>query len=151
KQLTEFLEYTLFLVDEWLRFRSGDSQASLVVRTILSLIWQPISFVVRFYIVVLIEPGINPLKFPISSVAAKFVYPMLVTLGLLNVQVWSSPFFPPLSHYIGWIPAWIFVVGTFFFLPDAFGFLIWEMKENWSLYRANRGKVVRPAVVGSHG
>ena len=28
--------------------------------------------------------------------------------------------------------------GFVFWIADAFGFLFWEMKENWGLYRANR-------------
>ncbi|MFM7149711.1 MAG: hypothetical protein ACKO23_07705, partial [Gemmataceae bacterium] len=43
------------------------------------------------------------------------------------------------------------VVPTLWLLPDAFGFLVWEFKENWSLYRANRGKRVKPALVTDHG
>jgi hypothetical protein len=38
-----------------------------------------------------------------------------------------------------------------FWLPDLFVFLIWEIKENWSLYRANRGKSLQPVIVGAHG
>jgi hypothetical protein len=35
--------------------------------------------------------------------------------------------------------------------PDAFGFLFWETKENWSLYRANRPSRLKPVVIGRHG
>ena len=41
--------------------------------------------------------------------------------------------------------------GTLWLLPDAFGFLFWEMKENWRLYRANRPPTLEPAMVGPHG
>src|SRR5262249_6205461 len=40
---------------------------------------------------------------------------------------------------------------TAFFLPSVSGFLVWELKENWKLYRANRPEVLGPSVVGSHG
>src|SRR5207253_5571517 len=40
---------------------------------------------------------------------------------------------------------------TVILLPDAFGFLFWEMKENWGLYRANRPAALRPVALGPHG
>ena len=36
-------------------------------------------------------------------------------------------------------------------IPGIFGFLAWEFKENWKLYRANRAKALKPVPVGSHG
>src|ERR1019366_2610057 len=38
-----------------------------------------------------------------------------------------------------------------FWLPDVVAFVIWEMKENWSLYRANRSQALGPVSVGGHG
>ncbi|MFM7151273.1 MAG: hypothetical protein ACKO23_15670, partial [Gemmataceae bacterium] len=73
KQVVEFVEYVLFKVDEWLRFRAEDGQSSLLLRIFIGLFWYPIAFLARFYMVVLIEPGLNPIKFAISSVAAKIV------------------------------------------------------------------------------
>jgi len=35
--------------------------------------------------------------------------------------------------------------------PGIFGFIAWELKENWRLYRANRPDQLRPVLVGSHG
>jgi len=32
-----------------------------------------------------------------------------------------------------------------------FGFLVWELKENWRLYEANRREFLGRLVVGSHG
>src|SRR5581483_1234642 len=32
-----------------------------------------------------------------------------------------------------------------------FGFLAWELKENWRLYRANQPEELEPAVIGDHG
>ena len=37
------------------------------------------------------------------------------------------------------------------FLPGIFGFLVWELKENWRLYASNRVPNLRPVVIGSHG
>ena len=36
-------------------------------------------------------------------------------------------------------------------LPGVFGFLVWELKENWRLYAANRPRDLHPVMVGSHG
>jgi hypothetical protein len=36
-------------------------------------------------------------------------------------------------------------------LPGAAGFLVWELKENWRLYRANRPANLEPVPIGHHG
>jgi hypothetical protein len=36
-------------------------------------------------------------------------------------------------------------------LPGLGGFLVWELKENWKLYRANQSPTLEPEVVGHHG
>jgi hypothetical protein len=36
-------------------------------------------------------------------------------------------------------------------IPGIFGFLVWELKENWRLYAANRPKGLIPMIIGSHG
>ena len=36
-------------------------------------------------------------------------------------------------------------------IPGIFGFLVWECKENWRLYKANSSPVIGPVPVGSHG
>ena len=38
-----------------------------------------------------------------------------------------------------------------FALPGVVGFLVWELKENWRLYKANRPRTLQPAAVGHHG
>jgi len=143
KRIIDTLEYLLFTVDEWLRFRSGDSRASMAVRTVLGVLWFPVSYLARFYMVVLIEPGLNPIKFPVSSLAAKFIYPFGVTLvgGMTELLT-------PIS---GGLIAGVVAGTTVWLLPDAFGFLFWEMKENWRLYRANRPPNLQAVVVGTHG
>jgi hypothetical protein len=146
KSITDAVEYVLFSVDEWLRFRRGDSRTAMVVRSILGVIWFPISYVTRFYMVVLIEPGINPVKFPISSVAAKFIYPLTYFNPAL-IDYLSEPMAPLLGVYL----SKGVVLFTFFWLPDAVTFFVWEMKENWRLYRANRPTTVRAVALGSHG
>jgi hypothetical protein len=144
KQVIELVEYVLFVVDEWLRFRSGGGRTSLVVRTLLGVIWYPIAFLARFYMVVLIEPGINPVKLPLSLIIAKILLPIYPLIYSVALQ--------PLENALGslWLARAI-IAFHIFWLPDVFVFLVWELKENWSLYRANRGAALRPVVVGSHG
>jgi hypothetical protein len=151
KRINETMEYVLHTVEDRLRFRKGESQTSMVVRTIAGLFWYPVAALTRFYLVVLVEPMLNPIKLPLSILAAKFVYPMLLALGWFDVVRLDSPFINNLSPYLGRPLAWLLVVSTFYLLPDAVTFLVWEMKENWGLYRANRRAVLRPVVVGTHG
>jgi hypothetical protein len=35
--------------------------------------------------------------------------------------------------------------------PGIFGFLAWEFRENWKLYKANRSRSLKPILIGSHG
>jgi hypothetical protein len=160
KRMVDFVEELLFSVDEWLRFRSGDSRFSMVVRAILGVFWYPVSFLARLYLVVLIEPTINPIKLPLSVLFAKIVYPLLIA-GLpheaslaeqLNylAALGARPLAfldPSWARALGWIIG----MPTLWLLPDACTFLFWEMKENWRLYRANRPTNLRPVMIGQHG
>ncbi len=161
--LLKGVEVILFSVDEWLRFRKGDSRLSLAIRTVFSTLWFPIGFLARFFMVVLIEPMVNPLKLPICIIAGKIMYPLM--LGGVSpdfTQLLEGNFdqlLASLSWYIAAVEnvlifrplATTFVVVTAFLLPNLFGFLFWEIKENWSLYRANRSKALVPVRIGHHG
>jgi len=147
KQVTDGLEYLLHTVDEWLRFRQGDSRLSLLVRTLAGLLWYPVAWLARFYLVVLIEPGFHPLKAPISILAAKFIYPFV----LPQMPELAKQLEPGLGPVLAYVIASLMVLPTVWLLPDLFGFLFWEMKENWHMYRANREKLLRPVSVGPHG
>ncbi len=146
RQLLDGVEAWLFQVDEWLRFRGGDSKLSLVVRTILSVIWFPIAYLSRFSFIVFIEPALNPIKLAVASVAAKFIYPLIIALNTqdkLTTQL--APYLP-----WDWL-AYALVVAFLWLSPDAFGFLFWEIKENWRLYRTNRQLTLGPVPLGPHG
>lgn len=145
KQISDGVEYVLYTVDEWLRFRSGDSRLSMVLRALLGVAWFPVSYAARVYIVMLVEPCFNPLKLPIAILAAKFVYPVVFALG------WNERFPELLSPYVSAYVAIPFAYATLWLLPDVFGFLFWEMKENWRLYRANRGRYLDPVIIGPRG
>ena len=126
-----------------LKTRGGDGPVSMIVRAILGVIWFPVSYLTRAYFVVLIEPGFNPIKAPMSYLAAKFMWPFIPVL-----TSWGTGLLAPvMGDYL----AVAFCASTVWLLPDAFGFLFWEMKENWSLYRANRPARLKPVVLGPHG
>src|SRR5207247_4724827 len=118
KQLVDALEYVLFSVDEWLRFRSGEGRFMLALRTLTSAIWFPISYLLRFYVVVLIEPGFNPIKAPISILFAKVLLPFWKPLTGQMID-----FLDPLGD----VAAKVIAVPTVWLLPDALTFLVWEL------------------------
>jgi hypothetical protein len=143
KSFLGLAEYAAHAVDEWLRFRSGDNLIGRAVRAVLGLLWFPIGWLVRFYLVVLIEPGFNPVKAPLAIIAAKFMYPILLIDETIRERI---------AGFFG--GGYIALAGTYatlWLLPDAVAFLIWETKENWGLYRANRALALRPVPVGRHG
>ena len=143
KKIAHLFESLFFAIDEWLRFRGGESRWEIAVRTVLTLLWMPISFLIRFNLIVFIEPCFNPLKLPICLIAAKLMVPLWPTI-LPNLNHWLTPILgvAVTSVVLGNIVIWS---------PDAFGFIFWELKENWFLYRANRLRSVEPIGVGPHG
>jgi hypothetical protein len=140
KRMLEWVERVLYAVDEWLRFRSGESAVSLWLKAVLGVFWSAIAFVIRFLVNLLIEPQINPIKhFPVVTVSHKIILPLQPMLaGLLT---------PTLGTAWGQSIATAVIFGC----PGIFGFLVWELKENWRLYGANRPKRLQPVRVGHHG
>jgi len=139
----DLVERVLYRVDEWLRFREGDQRFTIVPKAIFGLFWFAVAYAVRLYITLLIEPEINPLKhFPVVTVAQKMSIPYAGDLlHALNRA------FSPLGSVIGGTIA----ATTAFFLPSIAGFLAWELKENWKLYRGSRHKALQPTPIGHHG
>src|SRR4029077_10949963 len=122
KQLMHAMEAVLFTVDEWLRFRAGDSRLAMTLRIIFGLFWFPISYLARFNMVVLIEPCLNPVKFPVCAIATKVMLPVLPIIGTWLGEILTPIVFWPFAAYA--LATWLV-----FWLPDVFGFLFWEMKE----------------------
>jgi hypothetical protein len=144
KQVLGLLERLLYAVDEWLRFHSGESWATLILKAVLGVFWSFISFLIRIYVTLLIEPTLHPVKhFPVVTVAHKIMFPLLLWLENYLRHLLSPHLGLPLTASIVWF--------NIFFLPGIFGFAVWELKENWRLYKANRHPGLRPAIVGSHG
>jgi hypothetical protein len=143
KRIMDALEQVLYAIDEWLRFRTGDTYASMVVRIILGTLWYPISFLIRLYVVVLIEPMFNPLKLPIAILAAKLMIPIYPWLGQVLRDLLTPLVGSETALFLAAVHVWL--------SGDLFGFLFWELTENWKLYRANRSPVLKPVMVGRHG
>ncbi len=143
-RMLEWVERFLYAVDEWLRFREGQSGGMLAIKAVLGLVWGVAAYAARIYVNLLIEPQINPIKhFPVVTVAAKILLPFVLTL----TRLLAAPLTPVLGEVIG-----NFIAGTtVFFLPGVFGFLVWELRSNWKLYEANRAESLGPIAVGSHG
>ncbi len=139
--LMDGLERLLYAVDEWLRFRSGESSIALGVKAVLGVAWGFVRGVIRFCVTLLIEPQINPIKhFPVVTVSHKLVLGTLtIPLATLLEKIYDRP--------TAYTVTGLILSG----IPGVFGFLAWEFKENWRLYAANRASKLRPVLVGHHG
>jgi hypothetical protein len=139
-----FIERFLYAVDEWLRFHSEESWLSIVAKAFLGVLWSFVSFVIRIYVNLLIEPTLHPVKhFPVVTVAHKMFLPMIAVVGEFMLHLFTP--------YLGTWMAGLFTGFNIFFMPGIFGFLVWELKENWRLYQVNRHNLLEPVPVGSHG
>ena len=127
------LDAAVYAVDEKFRYRDGASRPSVALRATLALIWFPIAYATRFAFYLLIEPQINPVKhFPVVTVSHKVLLPLAPAInGAVGNEAVTA----------------VLLTGS----PGMFGFLVWEFKENWRLYAANRPADIAPVVVGSHG
>src|SRR5262249_9739583 len=132
------IDKLLYTVDEWLRFRTGENQAMFVLKLVVGLLWFLITYVIRFAVTLLFEPQVNPIKhFPVVTVSHKLMLPLVLssnpaerpsTFGALLMRVTSLD-----AGWANFVAFWT-VAG----IPGIFGFLAWELKENWRLYRANQ-------------
>jgi hypothetical protein len=140
RRLTEGLHRVRGLLDR----RLHEPWPKTLLKTLAAPIWAIIEALIQFYAVVLVEPQTNPIKhFPVVTVGHKLMLPLLpaITHGANTLL---SPFLPTTIV----LPL---VALTVFLLPGLFGFLFWELKENWKLYAANRRIPVPPARLGDHG
>ena len=134
RTIFEILERGMYAVDEWFRFREGDRSGSFAFKLFFGTLWFFFAYLFRFAWNLLIEPQINPIKhFPVVTVSHKLLLPMIP--GLAETFSMATPRMTLLVSGI----------------PGIFGFLVWECKENWKLYKANRSPVLGPVAVGSHG
>lgn len=142
RRAMDFVEGGLYAVDEQLRFRAGESRAALAVKAVLTALWSAVDWFVRFCVTLLIEPQLNPIKhFPVVTVSHKLLVPMIpVVAGNLAAATGMER---------GLALTTVTFISTA--IPGVFGFLAWELKENWRLYAANRPRTLRPVQVGRHG
>lgn len=144
RRLTDGVERGIYAVDEWLRFHEGQSKPALFVKAVLSTIWFAVAYVVRIWINLIMEPTVNPIKhFPWVTVAAKLLLPVTKPLG---AAVYNT-----LARYIGGFVAAPITAVTVPFVSGLFGFLAWELKENYKLYGQTRAATLRPVAIGHHG
>ncbi|MGC3966361.1 MAG: hypothetical protein QM775_03015 [Pirellulales bacterium] len=136
----EAMERMLYAVDEFLRFRTGENRITVGLKAATGFLWYFVNYVVRFCVTLLIEPQVNPIKhFPVVTVSHKLLF--------MTVPVFTSWLAPT----FGEAKALTIVLSTIWLIPGVFGYLVWELKENWRLYDANRSSNLKPVVVGSHG
>lgn len=147
----------LHRIDEALTHHVGERPDSLLLKAIVAPLWHFSEALIEFYVTVLVEPQVNPVKhFPIVTIGHKIMLPFLpaITTALIDI---TGSVMPKVISYP-------FVTLTIALLPGLFGFLVWELKENWRLYQANhRGSTttavtgseadiaIEPAIVGAHG
>lgn len=130
KHLSEALEAFLYGVDQWLRFRTGEGRATLVAKAVLGPLWAPVNWCLRFTFDVALEPRINPVKYlSVVMVLDKLELPLSGSL----MSFWKGVF-----SGLGGFGSNVVAVFMLYAIPDMVGFLVWEFKENWRLYRANR-------------
>ena len=141
--LLQAVEQVLYTVDEWLLFRTGERRWVLAVKAVGGVVWSVINYVVLIYITLLIEPQVNPIKhFPVVTVSHKIMLPFIPHL----TRIFATPLMP-----LGPFLATTIAGTTVFLMPGVFGFLVWELKENWRLYAANRSRELKPMAIGAHG
>jgi hypothetical protein len=134
KELLGAIDRALYSVDERLRYREGASRPSVAARAVLAFLWFPVAYVVRFAFYLLVEPQVNPVKhFPVVTVSHKVIWPMVPDIvGWTGLSPWT------VSTVVNGV-------------PGIFGFLVWELKENWRLFAANRPASLKPVPIGHHG
>ncbi|WP_462328618.1 sulfite exporter TauE/SafE family protein [Thiohalocapsa halophila] len=166
KEVTRRFSQLLHRVDEALIHHRGERMGRRVVKALLAPVWRFAEALMQFYVTVLVEPQVNPVKhFPIVSIGHKLLLPFLPAITAAFLEM-SDAILPKVIAYP-------LVTLTIVLLPGLFGFFVWELKENWKLYQANHregladashayqepalmgeGKEplpVEPAAVGAHG
>ncbi len=144
KETMDRIDRLLYSVDEWLRFRPGDSKLALFYKPILGLFWFFFTYLIRVVINLFVEPTVNPIKhFPAVTVGAKMIVPFYID--------WTRNLTLLFVPYVGFTLGQVSANVLFALIPGICGFAVWEFKENWKLYRATRRRFLRPVMIGHHG
>src|SRR5262249_1709026 len=75
--------------------------------------------------------------------SAKLLLPVYAVLQTVLAEQLSGQ-----ALYVASGLLFVVVVGA---MPGVCGFLVWELKESWRLYAANRPATLRPVLIGEHG
>ena len=79
----QWIERLMYAVDEWLRFKSGQGRAMMVLKGALGMVWFFVAYAIRFCVNLLIEPQLNPVKHvPWVTVSHKIMAPMWIAMDL---------------------------------------------------------------------
>ena len=144
RKLTDAIDRAIYAVDEWLRFHEGQSRVLLGGKAVLALGWFAFAYFLRFYVNLFLEPTFNPVKhFPVVTVAAKMMIPITKTVADAVFAACVGTLGVLLAGALAFV-----AVGS---IPGVFGFLVWEFKENYKLYRATRAATLHPVPIGHHG
>jgi hypothetical protein len=138
------IEQALHRVDEAVSHHRDEGKGVLVAKAIIGPVWRAFSYLIHFYAAVLVEPQINPIKhFPVVTVADKLMLPFFPTMTAALLAL-LDPILPRLVTFP-------LATVTVLLSPGLFGFLAWELNENWKLYRANHPDHTQPARFGPYG
>ncbi|MGO9113751.1 MAG: hypothetical protein ACLP9L_31355, partial [Thermoguttaceae bacterium] len=142
RRLMQWIERLMYAVDEWLRFKSRQTRPMMVLKGALGIFWFFVAYAIRFCVNLLIEPQLNPVKHvPWVTVSHKIMAPMWIAMDLHGILAQH------MNAAVADVTTFLIVTLT----PGMFGYLVWELKENWRLFAANRSKTLDPVLVGSHG
>jgi hypothetical protein len=138
------IEQGLHRVDEAVSHYRDEGRGIMVAKAVVGPVWRAFSYLIHFYAAVLVEPQINPIKhFPVVTVADKLMLPFFPALTAALLALLD----PILPRFVSLPLATVTVLLS----PGLFGFLAWELNENWKLYRANHPDRTQPARFGPHG
>ncbi|WPL15150.1 hypothetical protein Thiowin_00030 [Thiorhodovibrio winogradskyi] len=156
KEATRRIAQALHRVEEGLMHHLHEPIGGFLIKALAAPLWTLAESLLQFYITVLVEPQVNPVKhFPIVTIGHKLMLPFLPATTGFMLELTGS--------VLPGVIAIPLVTLTIVLLPGLFGFVVWELKENWKLYQANHGVALRgadaphieqtlePAVIGSHG
>ena len=142
--LMHAIEQALHRVDEAVSHHRGEGRSVLAAKALIGPGWRAFSDLIHFYVAVLVEPQINPIKhFPVVTVADKLMLPFFPALTTALLALLE----PVLPRFLS-VPL---ATVTVLLSPGLFGFLAWELNENWKLYRANHPDRAQPARFGPEG
>ena len=137
------VEQRLHRADEAVSHHHNEGRSITLIKLIFGPPWRVLSYLIHFYAAVLIEPQINPIKhFPVVLVADKLMLPFFPVLTATLLAIFD-PILPRLLS----LPL---ATVTVLLSPALFGFLGWELMENWKLYRANHLNQVQAVHFGPY-